>query len=69
MVITIAHRLNSIINCDKILVLEEGEVEEYDHPRTQGRNPNSFLGKTIRKVGREYTERMMKLVRRVVMDD
>ena len=51
MVITIAHRLNSIINCDKILVLEEGEVDEYDHPRTQARNPNSFLGEDDQESG------------------
>ena len=31
-VITIAHRLNTIINCDRILVLGEGEVLEYDTP-------------------------------------
>lgn len=30
--ITIAHRLNSIIYYDKVLVLDQGEVREYDHP-------------------------------------
>lgn len=30
--ITIAHRLNSIIYYDKVLVLDQGEVCEYDHP-------------------------------------
>ena len=31
-VITIAHRLNTIINSDKVLVLSNGEVIEYDSP-------------------------------------
>lgn len=31
-VFTIAHRLDNVINCDKILVLEEGRVLEFDHP-------------------------------------
>ena len=33
-VLTIAHRLNTIINSDRVLVLSKGEVEEYDDPQT-----------------------------------
>lgn len=50
-VISIAHRLNTIINYDKILVLDQGEVKEFDSPLSLITNPDSFLGQTIRKVG------------------
>ena len=32
-VITVAHRLRTIMHCDRILVLEKGRVAEFDSPR------------------------------------
>lgn len=42
-VITVAHRLNTVINSDRILVLEGGLLKEYDNPQVLLRNPNSFF--------------------------
>lgn len=33
-IFTIAHRLQSILECDKVLVLERGQLKEYDNPKT-----------------------------------
>ena len=33
-VLTIAHRLNTVAQCDKVLVMEAGRVVEYDAPQT-----------------------------------
>ncbi|KHJ98856.1 ABC transporter, ATP-binding protein [Oesophagostomum dentatum] len=32
-VLTIAHRLNTVMDCDRLLVLEAGRVVEFDSPR------------------------------------
>lgn len=42
-VITVAHRLNTVINSDRILVLEGGLLKEYDNPQVLLKNPNSFF--------------------------
>ena len=40
-VITIAHRLNTVINSDKILVIEDGYAIEFDTPENLMKNSNS----------------------------
>ena len=47
-VITIAHRLNTIKDCDMILVLENGEVNEFDRFDSLVNREGSILGKMAR---------------------
>ncbi|KAJ7312954.1 P-loop containing nucleoside triphosphate hydrolase protein [Mycena albidolilacea] len=42
-VIAIAHRLRSIIDYDKVMVLEEGRIVEFDRPKTLLKNPASVF--------------------------
>ncbi|XP_066266540.1 ATP-binding cassette sub-family C member 5-like isoform X4 [Branchiostoma lanceolatum] len=39
--LTIAHRLNTVLTCDRILVMEDGEVVEFDSPSSLLADPNS----------------------------
>jgi ABC-type multidrug transport system fused ATPase/permease subunit len=42
-ILTVAHRLRTIMDYDKILVLGDGEVLEYDTPKQLLANSNGFL--------------------------
>lgn len=42
-VITIAHRLNTIISSDRVLVLDKGEVREFDSPQALLQDPGSMF--------------------------
>ena len=50
-VITIAHRLNTIIDYDRVLVLENGEIVEYDKPEILLQNKGGQFSRLYRHGG------------------
>lgn len=46
-VLTIAHRLHTVINADKILVMNGGEMVEFDHPHRLLENGEGYLTKLV----------------------
>jgi ABC-type transport system involved in cytochrome bd biosynthesis fused ATPase/permease subunit len=42
-ILTIAHRINTIMDYDRILVLNHGTIAEFDTPDELLRNPNSIF--------------------------
>jgi len=50
-VITIAHRLNTIMDADRILVMEAGMVAEFDEPFTLLSNSSSHLSRMVQETG------------------
>jgi len=51
--ITIAHRLNTIIQSDKVMVLSYGEIVEYDQPATLMNDPASEFSSLLREIEKE----------------
>ncbi|XP_071921352.1 ABC transporter C family member 12 [Coffea arabica] len=60
----IAHRLNTIIDSDRILVLEAGQVVEYDTPEKLLLNKGSALSKMVQSTGAANAEYLRSLVLR-----
>uniref|UniRef100_A0A8C6CRZ5 Multidrug resistance-associated protein 4 n=1 Tax=Moschus moschiferus TaxID=68415 RepID=A0A8C6CRZ5_MOSMO len=50
-VLTIAHRLSTVIDCKRIMVLDSGTWKEYSWPRTLLQNRNSLFYKMVQQLG------------------
>ncbi|XP_055891763.1 multidrug resistance-associated protein 1-like [Biomphalaria glabrata] len=50
-VLTIAHRINTILNYDRILVLDNGQVKEFDSPKTLLKNIKSTFFRLAKDAG------------------
>lgn len=50
-ILCIAHRLHTVIEYDRILVLDQGEIQEFDSPLTLINNPESAFYKMCRNSG------------------
>uniref|UniRef100_A0A3P9DI95 Multidrug resistance-associated protein 4 n=1 Tax=Maylandia zebra TaxID=106582 RepID=A0A3P9DI95_9CICH len=64
-VITIAHRLNTIIDSDRILVLESGTIQEFDHPFTLLQNKEGALYRMVQQMGQAESASLLESARQV----
>lgn len=65
-VVTIAHRPSSIADYDKVLVMDAGEVKEYDHPHLLLQNKKGIFYEMCRQTGEFGSLCSSKRRRRIV---
>ncbi|KAJ4703009.1 ABC transporter C family member 2-like [Melia azedarach] len=58
----IAHRLNTIIDCDQILVLDAGQVLEHDTPETLLKKEESAFARMVQSTGPANAQYLRSLV-------
>ncbi|KAJ4866340.1 ABC transporter C family member 1 [Raphanus sativus] len=58
----IAHRLNTIIDCDKVLVLDSGKVKEFSTPENLLSNGESSFSKMVQSTGAANAEYLRSIV-------
>lgn len=57
-VITVAHRLNTVIDSDRILVMDAGTAIEFDAPLTLLQNPKGVFHKMVKALGSHEYDRL-----------
>lgn len=60
-VLTIAHRLHTVMDSDRVLVMDAGAVVELDHPHLLLQNQRGFLYGMVQQTGKQMAEGLAKI--------
>eukprot|EP00831_Metopus_contortus_P060570 TRINITY_DN52470_c0_g1_i1.p1 TRINITY_DN52470_c0_g1~~TRINITY_DN52470_c0_g1_i1.p1 ORF type:complete len:102 (-),score=20.36 TRINITY_DN52470_c0_g1_i1:43-348(-) len=60
-VLTIAHRIHTIIDYDRIAILRKGKINEFDTPYNLLCNPDSKLTRVVQKQGESFYHEMLQI--------
>ncbi|CAG9863581.1 unnamed protein product [Phyllotreta striolata] len=63
-VLTIAHRLNTVMDSDKVMVMDAGTMKEFDHPYKLLQNHDGIFYGMVQKTGKTMAESLHQIARR-----
>ncbi|KAJ3028319.1 UNVERIFIED_CONTAM: hypothetical protein HDU68_001934 [Siphonaria sp. JEL0065] len=61
-ILTIAHRLNTVMDFDRILVLDQGKIAEFDSPRALVENEETIFYSLVMQTGENNAAVLKKMV-------
>ena len=67
-VITVAHRLNTIIDMDKVLVMDAGQVIEFGSPYILLKNQGGMFYSMVKQTGPEFEKMLHKMAEKSYFD-
>ncbi|XP_075236424.1 ATP-binding cassette sub-family C member 4-like [Lycorma delicatula] len=62
-VLTIAHRLNTVMDSDKVLVMDAGKAVEFDHPYNLLKDSDGYFFKLVQETGSIMSEQLAEIAK------
>ncbi|XP_071820241.1 ATP-binding cassette sub-family C member 4-like isoform X2 [Apostichopus japonicus] len=62
-VLTIAHRLNTIMDSDRVMLLDAGELKEFEHPHILLQDQESLFYKLVEQTGKQEASKLAEIAR------
>lgn len=62
-VLTVAHRLHTIMDSDKVLVMDQGRVNQFDHPHLLLQDESGIFTGMVQSTGAQESERLKEIAK------
>lgn len=62
-VLTVAHRLNTIMDSDRVMVMDSGRLVEFDHPYKLLSNPEGYFTKMVNETSDKMSTQLFQIAK------
>ncbi|CAK1599802.1 unnamed protein product [Parnassius mnemosyne] len=67
-VLTVAHRLNTIMDSDRVMVMDAGRLVEFDHPYHLLKNPEGYFTKMVKETNEKMSAQLYQIAKNTFLD-
>ncbi|XP_068628825.1 ATP-binding cassette sub-family C member 4-like isoform X2 [Battus philenor] len=68
-VLTVAHRLNTIMDSDRVMVMDSGRLVEFDHPYHLLNNPEGHFTKMVKETNEKMSAQLYQIAKNTFLNN
>ncbi|KAM3966609.1 ATP-binding cassette subfamily C member 4 isoform 2-T2 [Aphomia sociella] len=68
-VLTVAHRLNTIMDSDRVMVMDSGKLVEFDHPYNLLNKPDGYFTKMVKETSEKMSAQLYQIAKNTYINN